>query len=398
MSKGIKIPKCKLYYFFFFLVFIEPPIIDKMPSLSFLHTCFMLCRIAISSIILLAFIKRGLRNKVELRLIVLLFWFWGVQIIATAVSNGLITNAIMNSITVIAPCLWVLIKSEESDNIIESLKDYMYFLIIANVISIMLFPNGIYTSNSMWSEDSMHYYVLSIENSMAPYLLTTIMLSGISLLRKRRNIKFDVVAVIFCIITPFLLESATLLLVVSLFVVLGLAIIFTEKFDNKSFINLYIIIAIAMTFLIVLFRRMDIFAYLIEVVLKRDLTLTSRTRIWDASLDAICQKIILGYGVQNTVFLRNLLKASHQHNYYLHILFQGGIIAFASFCVIMNECRKHLNSNVDKNKSLMAVCLFCYMIAFIGEVYGDGIYILPFFLCITIIVSESLSVDSGGGK
>jgi hypothetical protein len=87
--------------------------------------------------------------------------------------------------------------------------------------------------------------------------------------------------------------------------------------------------------------------------------------------------------------VQQLLKASHQHNYFLHVLFQGGVVALLFFVLLFNMCRRRLSINkTNKECFVIAAGIFSFLIMFISEVY-DGLLILPFYFMLLISLNYS---------
>ena len=84
----------------------------------------------------------------------------------------------------------------------------------------------------------------------------------------------------------------------------------------------------------------NLFAFLIEDILHKNLTLTGRTVIWDRTLELIGEKPILGHGVpfyedrklQYAIETKWINKAAglHAHDRFLETLYRGGNCAVDS--------------------------------------------------------------------
>lgn len=87
-----------------------------------------------------------------------------------------------------------------------------------------------------------------------------------------------------------------------------------------------------LTILLVVYNRVDLFSYIIEEILKRDLTLTTRTTIWRITLERIYHHPFIGNGYFSGERFESLLPSImgvNPHNTFLTILFMGGIILFS---------------------------------------------------------------------
>lgn len=203
----------------------------------------------------------------------------------------------------------------------------------------------------------------------------------------------DVVVVVICVITAFLVDCATLIMGLSIMLILVVFSCFLIKNRKHNPINLLIIVALVIVTIFVVLRNIYLFSFIIEQFLKRDLTLTSRLRIWDSSIQYILKKPLFGYGVCEISYLQQILLASHQHNNYLHILFQGGVTSMTFFLLLLNCCRKELNKYTSRYSIIVAITIFTFLIIFISEVYAEGTYILPFYLVLTISLLQNTNMN-----
>lgn len=90
---------------------------------------------------------------------------------------------------------------------------------------------------------------------------------------------------------------------------------------------------------IVILRLQNLFSYLIVGVLKKDLTFTGRTKMWDSAILLIKRNPILGYGYMSQESETILLGGPHTHNVLLEQLLRGGIvyaILFATMILLLN--------------------------------------------------------------
>ena len=67
---------------------------------------------------------------------------------------------------------------------------------------------------------------------------------------------------------------------------------------------------------IVLLRLQNIFSFIIQNILGKDLTFTGRTRIWDNAIEFIKARFIIGYGKETGAVIASKLgdiKFTHAH-------------------------------------------------------------------------------------
>ena len=140
---------------------------------------------------------------------------------------------------------------------------------------------------------------------------------------------------------------------------------------------------------LVIFRLQYLLDGLIEVVLHRDLTLTSRTKIWDVALNKISKQLWFGYGAQsegnlfmisgtqnNGLFVRNSLSA---HNQIIQSLYEGGIICIGFLLLFygMSFCRERYKGSHSFYFMMAAMVMLINCLTEAPGVYG---IFLAFFL------------------
>ncbi|MFR6561945.1 MAG: O-antigen ligase family protein [Eubacterium ventriosum] len=121
---------------------------------------------------------------------------------------------------------------------------------------------------------------------------------------------------------------------------------------------------------IVIFRIQYIFFFIIENILGKTLTLSSRTIIWDKALALIGKESIIGYGAGT---LATVIQDRNAHCFFLQILIQSGIIGLLCyinvFRVVLKKCKKY-----SKLKSYIIInsCICGYLTCCITEVYSQN--------------------------
>lgn len=146
----------------------------------------------------------------------------------------------------------------------------------------------------------------------------------------------------------------------------------------KYFLTPYrgLILSATISFLIVIAGNVEFLRGFIEGILQKDLTFSSRTIIWNNTIQAIQSKPS-GHGMMDLSSIVQILGdfpgwiwkgATHAHNNFLQILFQGGYIGFSIYLLIIFGggylCHKYW---VDKNAQLLFYGLFIFTIISITE-------------------------------
>lgn len=222
---------------------------------------------------------------------------------------------------------------------IFTLRNWLVFISAANLISMLIYPNGLpNTWLSAYAESAIEpqrIWLWGFKNSLASLLLP--MLAFVTLGDKLRGKNFSVwqlAAYILLTVTALLSSSSTLIFVA----VLLLLVQFVFKYLRLSFL-LNARAAFAMwliaEILVVVFHVQERFSSFIHSAFGKDATLSARTLIWDLAAPYIAKSPIIGWGLQGDDFilLRYNRAFSHTHNALLMILFTGGVIALGFFLI-----------------------------------------------------------------
>lgn len=108
-------------------------------------------------------------------------------------------------------------------------------------------------------------------------------------------------------------------------------------------------------FAFVIMRVQNLFAFIIEDILQKDLTLTHRTDIWDIAIEKIGESFLMGHGLGDStnffsvsyILNGNLVSATWSaHNEFLQLLYESGLISLVLlllfiFVSMSNERQKY---------------------------------------------------------
>lgn len=156
-----------------------------------------------------------------------------------------------------------------------------------------------------------------------------------------------------------------------------------HKIDNYIF---YIILIVLLFFMIVIWHATEVFAPIIVGLLGKDLTFTTRTRIWARAIELIKQNLLIGYGALNgenfTKLFYNVPEFTTTHNQYLGELFKGGIPLLLCFLLLIYLALKRIQSsdNIDGKKA-MTFGVFCLLLWWMMESITSMYLILVLFIC-----------------
>ncbi len=325
----------------------------------------------------------GKRRKIDIfSLTVLSCYFTGI--ISTILHRGWLYGAAVQMTIVVSMILFVKILLEEDPMLcFDVFLPLLKVLIYANLISIILFPNGMYTDMVGVNYYRSTNWILGTDNGHVPYLI-----AGMTIAIVRDYYQYGKAKISFrswclivaCYMTVFIRWPAT--------AVVGMIIIFPvifmpKLFAKRKWLNIvtYMIVAEVFFFAVVIFRTQNYLGFLIQGFLHKDLTFSGRTPIWNQAMSAISAKPLLGWGVYDSKTAWGYLGHVHAHNIILQMLFSGGILQLVFFLYFHILTMKKLM----KNKHNVITCFFSVMIFSMlimnqMEIYQSGIWFLIYAL------------------
>ena len=318
-------------------------------------------------------------GKIKKYILAVLIWSLSL-LIFTILNSGSLVNYILS----VGIGLGIIISAETEIErnpyrYIHSAAVMLGWYIIINFVTIILFPDGFYLVDNytevngvMMIRDQVPCYFLGFRNVMFTTIFPGIILNLIdyNIVGKKMNL-FPMISTICGFLSFGILWSATS---ISVSVVLLFVYLLGKRIDSKTLVNtIYIITFLFFVFIVVL-RFQEMFSFIIVDILKKDLTFTNRTQIWDKTIEMIKASPIFGYGYRDHQFYIDLIGASHAHNYYLDVWMRGGIVAFLSFVYLIKKCGTALSFGIKcKNQRLLIAMLWSMLIAFETESYISAV-------------------------
>ena len=270
-------------------------------------------------------------------------------------------------------------------------------LITINLATLILFPNGMYTSGAY-----TRCFFLGYDNTHINVQLPAMCILALSAEMSQKSNKLLLFDIAIVIISTAITKSATSIIGVAVFV-LGLTILRMgkEKYRLRKLLFLRPVISFAIfgaiTVGLVSGTLLLSFSDIFQTVFQKDATLSARTRIWSNSLIHIAQRPMWGYGYENSdVVNKQLVNVFGQvgwggssHNTYLWILFTGGIILLTVVVLIFWIFDRRVNKFSDRSAQLIKLWVIVVLIMGLVETHFDGL------LYTTLIVGYNLPRYNG---
>ncbi|MBP3444979.1 MAG: O-antigen ligase family protein [Bacilli bacterium] len=236
---------------------------------------------------------------------------------------------------------------------------FLIVAIIINFVTILLFPDGLYIGNN-----TNEHYFLGQRNDLIEYILPCLLCFSIY------NFKYKTSKLIFCIFnlicmfSVILTWSANAMTALTIYYVY-LFFFYIKKKDNVfSPLNIYLI-SFFTSYSIIILKIQNLFSWIIEGILHKNLTFTGRTSIWDKSIAYIKKSFLYGYGKESEII--KFYKIGHSnscHNYFLDFLYDGGILMFIIILFIIITLNKSYKNKCvdDKAKTIVSSIFIGYFI------------------------------------
>lgn len=359
-----------------FMVLYKPAMFSQMPALHTFDTISNVFKIMVIAVLGVWFVY--FYQKVSLFFVGIVFFeVW--RVLATIYCGGNYTSLFLAIFNALAICLVVEMGLKtDPDALLDGASFTLGLFVLINFATIILFPQGMYEFNTFTQN-----YFLGYRNNSIMLFFPAIIFSIVRSLRKYNKLtlsSFVITAVSFAtVIIAFSATSVIGMTVFTLFLLLALI----NKMPNFLNIITYLAINIAYFFGVIILRLQEAFAFIIVDMLGRDLTFTGRTKIWDSALAAFAKSPVFGVGEIENQASRDLIGATHAHNYYLDLLYKSGLPGFLIFFAILIICGVALYRNRKNGKIPFivsgAICAFMIMLQ--SEAYYNIYY---FFSILTL--------------
>lgn len=301
-------------------------------------------------------------------------------VVASLLAEADTTAAFSSLVRIATIALFFYVYRDRFDAVIRTLYVVLGILVLANFITIVAFPDGMYVTGT--TNLAYENWLLGFKNKHIVFYLPLLLIT--LLLYERDGLSVDKVVLAAVIIASSLLtDSSTNLVCMAVMVVLGVIPYFRRRYHVLN-ASVYMVISLALFMLVVVLRFQEAFSFLIVDLLGKDLSLTNRTVLWDIALVQISERPIFGWGVQSINYL-HLLYGSYSvvspHNQILEYAFQGGIIAVAIFLLINLRIVRLLGKTTSDSYTQIAASAFLAVhVALLTEVYTDSLFYLLYFL------------------
>lgn len=261
----------------------------------------------------------------------------------------------------------------ERKSLIRGMTGAFEFWVYLNVISFIIFPQSLNPADITpgWILDNRVFYYRMVFPALGLALMRYYVLG------KEWGWR-TAVLIATCAITVAVQRGGTALIGVGLLLLL---LLWCNRRALPRYITpfLFTLLAAAMFIGIQFFDLLRLFGTLITEALEKSMTLSSRTVIWNKTLEVVFNNPLTGVGYLPVLYMRELLGGpsfSHTHNQLLELMLHGGAIAVALYLAATHfasqEAIKYRRSPAVKAMTLL-ICTFAIM-GVVEIFHNDPIY------------------------
>lgn len=335
--------------------FLEP---DYFQSIEILHYIFILIRVLAIYLGLLFIIK----TRQILYVTFLVFLFFCFFAFSTYLNKGDLLGFASYTVNFFGFVMWLEIILKNSPIKGLSILNFVYSsLVYANLVFFLIFPEG-YISYDTSSGTGLRYF-LGNYNQFGSVLIPAVVINVIYSLVKFKRIRISTILLITTVcFTLIYFWSATSLAGIFLIIIYLIFIhrgIFRYLVNNKT----VIITIVGLFVAIVVLNNLQMFSFVIENILGKDLTLSSRTIIWDRVKDMISVSPYFGHGYLEggRYIYFNEVTQRDAHNTALQIILQSGYLGFLTF--ILPIILFFIRIRRFKSDRIVKFILFSFLVA-----------------------------------
>lgn len=354
------------------------------PLLANISKALLVLTTAISAVF---YIKQGKISKTIIGIIV----FWLLIVLATLCNGSSGWQSLFRAAFSSVQICMTLENSYCVDRK-KALRVYSaVFMIIAllNSVTFFAFYNDDYHFRGMYVDGrgDPNYYLLGQDNGTIFYTLPAVLLCSIYDLEKKNKISHATIAATIVLFISYLRISSGNGIAAYALALGGILLVnakHAKMIYEKININKVIVFSLVFFMFIVFLRTENMVTVSITQMLGKNLTFTGRTDIWDIVIGHISNRPLLGYGFLDYETRNLMIPFGKAHNTYLQILFNGGMVCFFVFLIIIKNAYRDSRNRISlysKEKAMLIVYMLIISIVGNFDFYIDhSLTFLPIIL------------------
>lgn len=302
-----------------------------------------------------------------------------IYFISTVVHFGELSAAIVQMVSNISLCLYVDYMFEEEEYI--AVRNLCYptvtMAILTALTMFIYYPHGMYQIKYLNYTESSNY-LWGFDNTSGLLFIPTIfflIIYSLYVNKKKTYFKTLLLLALF-VVAFFYVDSKTAYLMMFL-ILLGFIFTIYNKWKFKI-INPKLIPMLIILGFIAVFLFNENISILWNFVSKEGKYYSVKARFifWQRIVGCFTKSPIIGYGLENELSISSKIGIDHPHNYFMDLLYRGGIIAFLfMICFLAFIVR---NKIIKDSISIMTgFCLLAILILVMLDYYNNVYLFYP---------------------
>ena len=373
-----------LDYFLFAIVvfpYLTPPNVKQLPLFISMDSILVYLGLFIMACTIIKYI-----NLVRWPIILIAISYL-LLVIASVRYGGNSLDALNHGIKVILLCLFfsmeIQLNESKTETLVKIIKTITFIYFAINLVFMILYPQGMpqYTTYS-----TIPCFLYGNVNSTIKYIFpgrVGFMIDSKKKGKPELPLLIMLIGMIYSFAFVYIQATA-----IAAIIFLCVWYVFSDKIYSRIK-SIYLWMIGIVTFLevsLVVLSNSKVIYYMASLFGK-NITFSNRTILWDNAIQKIKINLLIGYGQQRDIVLREMIgNKSGSHNYYLDITFQRGICALMIFIIVLLLVAIYLKKDnlTYGNYYLTGACV-SYLLMFIYEPFYNTEYLfIPMFYTLLI--------------
>lgn len=390
-----------IWAYILFFIGLEPAIFQHLNGIDSIFD--ILQMVAFGLVVLILGVRRRLPKSHICEMLVMYYlYLLGV----TIVNHGAVKSVLIQGVHFIWFSYYLcIVLNNNPKELFRSGLNILTFYVIANCITLFVFPEGLYATGYYSSN-----FILGYDNQNVNFLLPAMVLVLIKNMYIKRSSKQVIVIYLASLITAFKIWSGMTIVVISVMTLIAVGLYKPNSFLDRYMLNgkvfsfgKLLVANVSLFVGLVFFRIQYFFEYFIVIILKKNLTLTSRVTIWARNVDKIKQNWLWGYGRESygtraarLGFRAESPAALHAHNRFLETQYRGGaILSSIYFGMLVYTAKCLFPIRETAIAKVLSWGIFIYICGMLTEFYDYCIFLWGF-----MVIAENAKqiIDFGKAK
>ena len=279
---------------------------------------------------------------------------------------------------------------KDRENFLTGMEVLFGTLVTLNVVTILLFPKGMYSFERALEEN----WLLGYKNYHIVYIMALLIFSAVHSLCKTGKIGMRVwLYIAISAFSSILVKARTPLMAIALF---AAAILFKKLLEYTGIFNALTYLALyAAAFVAIVVIRVENLP-IIGKLIGREVSFNNRIHFWDKAMTQFRDYPIFGHGYQQFRMFRGYVTT---HNQMIEVLFKTGVVGFVFFCAILVAAAVMMfRSRKGACTRYLAVLYASYLILFLLEQYAFANYFFLFVLACDCGLLDKFTSEVNSGN